>query len=50
MAETKDINPFDILNYRKKLKQFDQTGITECMKILKTVREMKPDNKMLKCT
>lgn len=49
MIESKEINPFDILAYRKKLKQFEQTGTVECMKILKTVREMKLDNKMLKC-
>lgn len=49
-SETKSINPHDILAYRRKIKEFEHTGIQETMKILKTVRQMNLDNKMLRCT
>lgn len=50
MSETKAINPHEILVFRRKIKRFSDTGIQETMKILKTVRSMNLDNKMLRCT
>jgi hypothetical protein len=50
MTEARVINPYDLLPYRRKIKKFDETGITETMKLLKTVREMKLDNNILKAT
>jgi hypothetical protein len=38
MSESRQVNPMEILRYRQKLKRIDQTGIPECMKLLKTVR------------
>ncbi len=35
---TQIANPFDILQHRRKLKQWKKNGAVECMKILKRVR------------
>lgn len=49
MADSKT-NPYELLNYRRKIKRFEETGITDSMKLIKTVREMKLDNNILKAT
>lgn len=50
MSESKVSNPHEILVLRRKIKKFSDTGVQETMKILKTVRSMNLDNKMLRCT
>jgi hypothetical protein len=44
------INPYEILQQRRKLKLYKKTTPVECMKILKKIREMNLDNKMLIAT
>ena len=44
------VNPWEILNYRRKIKRLEETGVVESMKLLKRVREMQLSTKMLACT
>ena len=44
------VNPYDILQQRRKLKHWKKTSPIECMKILKKVRELNLNNKMLIAT
>jgi hypothetical protein len=50
MTDPRAVNPYDLLPYRRKIKKFDETGLTETMKLLKSVREMKLDNAVLQAT
>ena len=43
-------DPWEVLELRRKIKRFNKTGVEESMKILKRVRNMKLDNKMLQCS
>lgn len=38
------VNPYEILQQRRKLKHWKKTTPIECMKILKKVRDMKLEN------
>jgi hypothetical protein len=44
------VNPFDVLQQRRKIKNYKKTTAIECMKILKKIREMNLDNQMLIAT
>ena len=43
-------DPWQVLELRRKLKRYNKIGVEESMKILKKIRNMKLDNKMLQCT
>lgn len=47
---SQSVNPYEIVQHRRKLKLWKKTTPIECMKILKKVRELNIDNKMLIAT
>lgn len=40
-------DPFEVLKLRRRLKAYKKSSTTDTMKLLKRIREMKLDNKML---
>jgi len=45
-----NVNPYEILQQRRKLKNWKKTTPVECMKILKKVRDMQLENSILIAT
>jgi hypothetical protein len=43
-------DPFEVLKLRRRLKSYKKSSTTDIMKLLKRIREMKLDNKMLLTT
>ena len=41
-------SPWDVLQLRKMIKKYEKTGVAETMKLLKKLRDMQLDNKMIK--
>jgi hypothetical protein len=44
------VDPFEVLKLRRRLKSYKKSSTTDIMKLLKRIREMKLDNKMLLTT
>lgn len=44
------INPYELIEMRRKIKKYEDTGIQETMKLVKKLREMSLDPKMLQLT
>lgn len=44
------VNPYEVVEMRRQIKNYEGVGVQEAMKVVKKLREMKLDNEMLVLT